>query len=55
MAKITTSKVIGEFSQDEVRLMRYSLNKCLNDWDITDAEERRIADELLDDLGGCPV
>jgi hypothetical protein len=52
MAKVTTSKIIGEFTHDEVRLIRYSLRECLNDYDILDDEDRRIAEELLDDLGG---
>jgi hypothetical protein len=55
MAKITTSKIIGEFTTAEVRLMRYTLNECLTRWDITDDEDRRIAEELLDDLGGDSV
>jgi hypothetical protein len=55
MAKLTTSKIIGEFTTTEVRLIRESLNAYLSRWDITDDEDRRTAEELLDDLGGSPV
>ncbi|MGW5773093.1 hypothetical protein ACWEVY_28570 [Streptomyces longwoodensis] len=55
MANITVSMIHGEFSQDEMRLIRFALSECLNDWDIHGDDDRRTAEELLDDLGGRPV
>jgi hypothetical protein len=51
MAKVTMTKILAEFTQDEVRVIRFALKECLNDWDFTDGDDRRTAEELMEDLG----
>lgn len=51
MAKITVGTVYGEFNAKEVKLIKYALQECLNDWDISDSDERHVAEQLIEDLG----
>jgi len=51
MATITYSGVKGEFSRDEVRLIKFAIRECLDDWDISDGDDRSIAEGMLNDLG----